>query len=385
MKFIHLGDLHLGKTLSDFDLIDDQRYVLKQVLEVAKKEQVDAIILAGDIYDKSIPSEKAVALLDEFLRDVAAMQLHAYVITGNHDSDERLNFGSRFFEANNIYISAKYDGELSHYVMQDQYGEVNMYLLPFVKASYVRNYYPDEKIENYDDAVRVAIEKGNVDAKARNVLVAHQFVAGRSHEVQLSYSEGLATQNVGTVEQVGVDHFDAFSYVALGHIHMAQKVDREEIRYAGAPLSYSVKEADMEHTFPLVEIMENGEVVINLVPIRPMRKLRHLVGKFEDLLAPANVSGQEDYIYITLTDEDVRENAIGIIRDIYPYTVKLDYDNSYTNDIANVDVEAIGEQRSYESLVKDFYKVVYGIEISQEELELMEEIGREAGVAYETN
>lgn len=385
MKFIHLGDLHLGKQLSDFDLIDDQRYMLKQVMEVAKKEAVDAILLAGDIYDKAVPSEKAVALLNEFLKDIKEANIYAYMVTGNHDSDERLNFGSQFFEANNIYISAKYDGTLSHYVFQDSFGDVNVYLLPFIKASYVRNYYPEEKIETYDDAVRVALEQGEINPEARNILVAHQFVAGTSDTVQLSFSEGLATQNVGTVEQVGVNHFAAFNYVALGHIHKAQKVEREEIRYAGAPLSYSVKEADTEHSFPLVEILENGEVIINLVPVHPLRKLRHLVGRLDDIMSAENVSEQEDYVYITLTDDDIRENAIGIIRNTYPNTVKLDYDNSYTNEITNVDLERTVEQRSFDGLVRDFYNLVYGLAISDDEMQIMEEIGREAGVLYEAD
>ena len=228
MKLLHLGDLHLGKTLGDFDLVEDQKFILDQILGMVDKFSIDAVLIAGDVYDRAIPSEAATRLLDGFLSALAEKKVSTFLISGNHDSDDRLNFGSRMFEKSGIFISAVFDGKLYRKSLEDKYGEVFFYLLPFVKASQVRHFFPEEKIESYDDAVRVILKHAGIDTSKRNVLIAHQFVAGRSKDPALGGSESPGVQSVGLVEKIGYDCFDDFDYVALGHIHSPQKIERRQ-------------------------------------------------------------------------------------------------------------------------------------------------------------
>ena len=385
MKFLHLGDLHIGKSLSDFDLISDQRYILDQIIDIAKKKKVDAIFIAGDVYDKSIPSESAVNLLDYFINRLVEEKLKVFIVTGNHDSDERLNFGTSMFEAKNVYIDAKFDGKLHKYEFEDKSGKVNIFMMPFIKASQVKHYYPEAEINSYDDAIRVAIENSDVNSNENNVLIAHQFVGGKNGGPQLAGSEGMSVQNVGLVEMIGYDCFDAFNYVALGHIHSAQKIGRREVRYSGSPLKYSLNEVNNEKSVPIVTIEKSGELDIELVKLVPKRDLRHIKGKMEQLLDKKNIKSPEDFIYVTLTDEEVISDAMGIFQQVYPNTVRIDYDNSHTKEISQVDITQITEDRSFTDMISDFYKLMYGCDISEEELEVMNEVAREAGVVDETN
>ena len=384
MKFLHLGDLHLGKSLGDFDLYEDQKYILDQILKMADKEAVDAVLVAGDVYDKSVPSEAATNLLDYFLCQLAKKGIKTYMISGNHDSDDRLNFGSALFEANQIFISAKYNGTLVKNVLKEGDEEINVYLLPFVKASMVRHYYPDARIENYDDAVKVILENADIDPDKCNVLVAHQFVAG-NEDPTLAGSESAGTQSVGLVEKIGYGCFDAFDYVALGHIHSPQRVGRDEVRYSGSPLKYSLSEVNNAKSVPIITIEGKGKVTIDLQPLKPMRDMRHLKGKLEVLLNKDNVQSTEDFIYATLTDEEIVNDAMGIFQKYYPNTVKIDYDNSHTKFVENVDIAGLIDNKSFPELISDFYKLVYSCEITEEEMDLMKEAAREAGVIDETN
>lgn len=385
MKLLHLGDLHIGKRLGEFDLIEDQKYILDRIIELAKAEAVDMIALAGDIYDKSIPGESAVRLFDYFLRRLSAEQIRTFVISGNHDSDERLQFGSSLFEKNGVFISAKYEGDLYRREFQDEYGKVNVYLLPFVKASVVRKYFPDEEIHTYDDAVRVVLKRAGINEAERNVIVAHQFVAGRGVKPVLAGSEGMAVQSVGLVEQIGVDVFDSFDYVALGHIHSPQRIGREEVRYAGSPLKYSLSEVYSEKSVPIVTIREKGQVDVKLHTLKPLRDLRHLKGDLNVLLKKENICDPEDYIYVTLTDENPISDAMGIIRQYYSRTVKLDFDNSHTRETMETTCGKPVENKPFSELISEFYEMMYGCEISEEEMKVMREVAREAGVADETD
>lgn len=398
MRFLHLADLHLGKTLGDFDLRDDQRYILKQILAVAVSKQVDAVLIAGDVFDKTVPSEGAVQILDEFIRTLVKHHLQVYMISGNHDSDERLNFGSSLFEANDVHIAAKYQGELFHHVAEDAYGMVHIYQLPFVKASQVKRAFPDAKIETYEDAVREVLAHAEIDPAQRNILVAHQFVSGKGKDPMLGGSEGALTQHVGTVEKIGYDSFDAFCYVALGHIHSSQSVGREEVRYAGSPLKYSLSEAgsmkqipdgvrerDGAKQVPIVTVDGEGQVSIELEKLVPMRDLVHIRGAFADIVKDENlIENTQDFVYVTLTDEDVIPDAMRIMRQYYPNTIKLDYDNSRTRELAHVDVVQATQSRSYEDLIADFYKQMYGVEISEEEMNMMKDVAKEVGI-YEAD
>ena len=385
MKLMHIGDLHLGKSLGDFDLTQDQEYLLDQLLEIAEKQKADAVLIAGDVYDKAVPSEAATRMLDHFLSSLAKRNVDVYMISGNHDSDERLNYGSSLFATNHIYICAKYDGNLYKQTLKTDTQEADIYLLPFVKASQVRHFHPDARIESYDDAVRTVLERANIDKSRINILAAHQFVTGKSEDPKLSGSESLGTQSVGTVEKIGYDCFDSFDYAALGHIHSPQQVGRREVRYSGSPLKYSLSEVNNEKSVSLITVSSKGNIDIELVPIRPMRNLRHLKGKIKELLDKDNIAAPEDYIYATLTDEEIVSDAMGIFRQIYPNTVKIDYDNSHTRQIEQVDISQIAENRSFAELISDFYRQMYGCEISEEEMDVMRTAAREAGVLHEAD
>lgn len=382
MKLLHLGDLHIGKSLLDFSLIDDQRYILDQIIGIADKRKVDAVLIAGDIYDRAIPSEEAVSLFDYFLRTLATKHIKTFVISGNHDSDERLNFGSTLFEANEVYISSKFEGKLYKKELKDKKEVVNIYLLPFVKASQVKHFYPDAEIETYEDAVRTIIENSDINKKETNILVAHQFVAGKGGKTILSGSESVAVQNVGLVEQIGTSCFDCFDYVALGHIHAPQQLGRETLRYSGSPLKYSLSEINNDKSVPLVST-EGGKASVELIPLKPMRDMRHIKGKMEQLLDKKNIKAPEDFIYVTLTDEDVINDAMGIFQQVYPNTVRIDYDNAHTRELEHVDITQIGENKTFDELISDFYRMVYKCDITDEELAIMMDVAREAGVVDE--
>lgn len=385
MKFLHLGDLHIGKSIGEFDLIEDQKYILDQILDIAGKNDIKYILIAGDVYDKSVPSEAAVRLFDYFICRLAKERIKTFIITGNHDSDERMHFGSSLFEARDIYICAKYNGELFRKEVEDEEGKVNIYLMPFIKASQVRHFFPDEKIENYDDAVRVVLDRSRIDPKERNILAAHQFVAGRSADPQLGGSESVSTQTVGLVEKIGADCFKDFDYVALGHIHSAQSVGREEIRYAGSPLKYSLSEASNQKFATIVNLGKKGETDIRLEPLHPMRDLRHIKGRMRQLLKEENIVAPEDFIYVTLTDEDFIDNVMSIFQQHYPNTIRIEYDNSHTKEIRQTDVAQIAVNKTFGEMISDFYQLVYGCEISEEELALMNKIAGEAGVINEAD
>ncbi len=383
MKLMHVGDLHLGRSLGDFDLTGDQEYMLDRLIEIADSNSIDAVLAAGDIYDKAVPSEAATRMLDYFLSRLAERHIRVYMISGNHDSDERLNYGSGLFETNHIFISTKYEGHLTKHTLKAGDEEADIFLLPFVKASQVRHFHPDKKIESYDDAVRVVLDSASLDRSRRNVLLAHQFVTGKNEDPALSGSESLGTKSVGLVEKIGYDCFDDFDYVALGHIHSPQQVGRKEIRYSGSPLKYSLSEADNEKSVCIVTLGEKGKVKTETLPLKPLRDLRHIRGELKELLDSSGVTATEDFIYATLTDEEIIGNVMDIFRQVYPNTVRIDYDNSHTREIEQVDISRIAENRSFGELISDFYSQMYGCDISEEEMALMRTVAKEAGVLYE--
>ena len=384
MRMIHLGDLHLGKTLGEYSLIKDQEYILDRILDIIRDRDVDAVLIAGDVYDRSLPSEAAVNLLDGFISELAADNIRAYIISGNHDSEDRLEYGSRLFSSRGIHIASVFNGELVKSTAEDGYGEINVYMLPFVKASQVRHYYPDSPIGTYEDAVKTVIAQADIDWSARNILIAHQFVAGNSAP-QIAGSEGASVQNVGLIEQISSEVFKDFDYVALGHLHSPQSVGYDHIRYSGSILKYSLIEAVSSKSVPLINIGEKGSVEIELIPLSPLRDLRHITGRLDQLLKAENIVDPDDYMYVTLTDEDVISDVMGIVQQYYPNTVKIDYQNSHTMEIENFDIGEIVSDRSFEEIISDFYLKMYGMEISGEELDVMMSAAREAGVINEAD
>ncbi len=376
MKLMHLGDLHLGKSLNEFNLIEDQRFILERLLEIADREAVDAVLICGDVYDRAVPGEAAVQLLDRFLTRLSEAGKKVFMISGNHDSDERLNFASRMLEKSGVFITGRYDGRLGHVEISDEYGPVHFWMLPYVKASRVKHFFPEETIENYDDAVRTAIRREEIDPSVRNVILAHQFVVGAS-DPELAGSE-TALASVGTLDRISWECFTDFDYGALGHIHRNQPVGRETLRYAGSPLKYSLEknELEQEKTVTLVELKEKGTVEVRHLPLEPLRQIRRLKGTLEELIQSA--VDPQDYIYATLTDEQTQIDAMARMQNVYPFTMKLDYDNGTL--LEGLEPAAVSEARDFPTLMKDFYRWILGKEPSEEEIAILEDAAREAEV-----
>lgn len=384
MILFHLGDLHIGKNLGEFSLIDDQRYILQQILELAKEKKADGILISGDVYDKTIPSEAAVEVLNCFLSDCVKADLQVFLISGNHDSDERLNFGSALFDACGIHICAKYDGNLKKVTLADEFGMVNVFMLPFVKASQVRHFFPEADIPDYDAAVRQAIEAGGVDTTQRNILLAHQFVTDSSGKLALSGSESQSVQNVGTVEVIHADAFAQFDYTALGHIHSPQAVGSDDIRYSGSPLKYSKSEVHSVKVVTMITLGEKGSVTIDELPLHPMREVRLLKGLDTDLLHPDHINDTGDYIFVTLTNKEPIPNAMAMFQAYYPNTVNIEYDQSgyYAEDTG---FAADVENRNFWERMEDFFTDVYHMELTADHRKILEETAKEAGVLHEAD
>ena len=325
MKLIHLSDLHIGKRVNEFSMIEDQKYILRVILNIIDDEKPDGVLIAGDIYDKSVPSAEAVQLLDDFLCRLAERKLPAYIISGNHDSAERLSFGGRLMDMSGIHLSPVYNGTVVPLSLCDEHGRVNIYMLPFLKPVNVKRFFPDAEIESYTDAVRAAVDSMGIDESERNILVTHQFVTGASR----SESEELS---VGGSDNVDVSAFDGFDYVALGHIHGPQKMSRETVRYCGTPLKYSFSEANHKKSVTVVELGKKGKIEIRTVPLVPKRDLREIKGKYEEIVLKESYEGTntDDYMHITLTDEEDIPDVMNRLRVIYPNIMKLDYDNKRT-------------------------------------------------------
>lgn len=369
MKFIHLSDLHIGKRVNEFSMLEDQKYILKIILGIIDDEKPDGIIIAGDVYDKSVPSAEAVQLLDDFLCSLAKRKVPTYIISGNHDSAERLAFGGRLMDMSGIHISPVYDGNISSYTLEDKHGKVNVYMLPFVKPINVRRFFPDSEIESYTDAVKVAVDNMNVDKKERNIIITHQFVTGASR----SESEDIS---VGGSDNVDVSVFDCFDYVALGHIHGPQKMTRDTVRYCGTPLKYSFSEANHKKSVTVVEMGAKGKVEIRTVPLVPYRDLREIKGTYDEITLKENYEGtnREDYMHITLTDEEDIPDAIGKLRVIYPNLMKLDYDNKRTRNNQIVGGAENVDKKSPFELFSEFYEKQNNQPMSDEQSSFMQNL-----------
>ena len=351
MKMIHLSDLHLGKRVNGFSMIEDQKYILNQILDIAGSEQPDAVLIAGDIYDKSVPSSEAVELFDDFLVQLSLKGRETFVISGNHDSPERLAFGGRIMDHSGIHLSPVYTGGVVPFSIEDEYGTVNIYMLPFLKPASVRRYFPDEEIASYTDAVKCAVDNMEIDRSIRNILVTHQFVTGavRSESEEIS---------VGGADNIDASVFDGFDYVALGHIHGPQNIGSGRIRYCGSPLKYSFSEADHIKSVTVTELKEKGNLTVRTVPLKPVRDMREIRGRYEDITLKSFYEGtglQECYIHITLTDGNDVLNAVSRLRVIYPNLMKLDYDNERVRHNAGIYETEDIDQKTPLQLFEEFY------------------------------
>ena len=367
MKLIHLSDIHLGKRVNEFSMLEDQAHILKKILAVVDEEKPDGVLIAGDVYDKSIPSTEAVQLFDDFLVRLAERKLPVFIISGNHDSPERLSFANRLIDAAGIHLAPVYNGVVEPITLSDEYGPVNVYMLPFIKPAHVRGFFPDTEITGYSDAVAAAIGRMNIDKTQRNVLITHQFVTG----AQRSDSEELS---VGGTDNIGAEVFCDFDYVALGHIHGPQNMDSGRIRYCGSPLKYSFSEAAQQKSVTVAELKEKGTLEIHTVPLIPRRDMVELKGSYQKLTLREfyeNTTYQEDYTHITLTDEEDIPDAVAKLRAVYHNLMKLDYDNTRTRHSAAISGAENVETRSPIALFAEFYELQNGLPMSAEQTELV--------------
>ena len=370
MKFIHLSDLHLGKRVNEFSMLEEQNAILNQILEIIDTEAPNGVLIAGDIYDKSVPSAEAVQLFDGFLCELAKRHLQVFIISGNHDSPERIAFGSRIMDASGIHLSPVYNGTVEPIAMTDEYGTLNVYMLPFIKPGHVRRFYEDEEIVNYTDAMRVALSAMNINTSERNILVTHQFVTGAT----TCESEEIS---VGGTDNVDASVFADFDYVALGHVHGAQNCGSERVRYCGTPLKYSFSEAKHQKAVTVVELGVKNDLTIRTVDLTPVHDMSEIRGTFAELTDPIYYTGNpilENYLRITLTDEEDIPDAIGRLRIIYKNLMRLDYDNKRTraNNIITGTVDA--ETKSAFELFSEFFEKQNNAPMSNEQSAYMKEL-----------
>lgn len=349
MKLFHLSDLHIGKRVNEVSMLEDQAYILAQILSLIDEERPDALLIAGDVYDKSIPPAEAVSLFDDFLYSVSRRNVPVLLISGNHDSPERLAFGRRMMEGAGVYISPVYAGETTPVTLHDAHGDVHFWLLPFLKPAHVRRFEPEAEIESYTDAVRVAIDRMNVDFSARNVLLTHQFVTGAA----TCESEELS---VGGTDNVDVSAFDGFDYVALGHLHGPQNVGDSRVRYCGTPLKYSFSEEKQAKSVTVVHLGEKGTLHLEALALRPLHDMRRIRGSFAQLTAQGTAQTTQDYLHIVLTDEEDVPEAMGRLRQIYPQIMKLNYDNTRTRSDQIVEGAQDVQRKSPLALFEELYE-----------------------------
>ncbi len=378
MKLIHIADLHIGKRINEFSLLEDQQYILGQIVNICDDIKPDGILIAGDVYDKSIPTAEAVELLDEFLTSISERGIPCWVISGNHDSAERIAFGARIMAGQGIYMSRVFDGSVSVVTLHDEFGPVDIYLLPFIKPVHVRRYFAEIEIDSYETAVKTVLDNTDIDATRRNILVAHQFVTSGGVEPQRCESESIS---VGGVDNVDCTVFENFDYVALGHLHSPQSIGRESIRYAGSPLKYSFSEVRQCKSLTIVEFKEKGYVNIRAVPLLPLRDMRHIKGPIQHLLAPAVYLGTntDDYLHITLTDEEDIVDAIGKVRAVYPNVMQLAYDNQRSRAINSGTMPADISRTTPLQLFADFYQLQNNMVLTAEQADIVSKILTRAG------
>ncbi len=371
MKFMHLSDLHLGKRVNEFSMLEDQEFILTKIINIIDEQKPQGVIIAGDVYDKSVPSAESVELFDNFLVSLSKRNLKVFVISGNHDSAERIAFGGRLMNKSGIYMSPVYSGEVKPITLTDDFGELKVYMLPFVKPSQVKRFFPETEISNYTEALKTAIDSMKIDTSERNLLITHQFVTGATR----TESEDIS---VGGSDNVDASVFNGFDYVALGHIHRSQKCGGGEyIRYCGTPLKYSFSEANDKKTVTILEMNDKGNITLDFIPLIPKRDMVEIKGSYEELTLKSfweNTTYNEDYMHVTLTDEEDIPDVLTKLRVIYKNIMKLDYDNKRTRTANEIKgAENIKEKSPLEHF-REFYHLQNGQPLSDEQAELITDI-----------
>ncbi|HAG13342.1 MAG TPA: exonuclease sbcCD subunit D [Ruminococcus sp.] len=364
MKFIHLADLHLGRRVSGFSLIEDQTFILGKINEVIRDENPDFVIIAGDVYDKLSPPVEAVTLLDAFLTKLSEEGIRTFIIAGNHDSPERIAFGANLMNKSGVHFSPLYSGKAETFTVSDEFGEADIYLLPYLRAAEARRFFPDAEIENTADAVRAAIAAMQIDTSRRNIIISHQFVEGG----ETSDSERSA---VGGTDGVPADVYKEFDYAALGHLHKPQKMTRDSIRYGGTPLKYSVSEANDRKCVTVCELGEKGTPVkVTLHELTPMRDMRELRGNFAELME----SGSDDFVQVLLTDTERVPDAQKRLRTVYPHIMGVRYEQEMQYTPIAVNEEAAVQCADPFELFMTFFENANAKKMTDGQCEFMREL-----------
>lgn len=369
MKLIHLSDLHIGKKVNEISMLDEQKYIFTKIINIIDDENPDGVLIAGDVFDKSTPSAEALMLFDDFLFSLKKRGVKAFIISGNHDSPERISFGGRIMEDSRIFLSPVFSGTVQPLTLSDEFGEANVYLLPFIKPAHVRSFFPEEEISSYNDAVRIVVESMKPDTSRRNILVTHQFVTGALR----SDSEDIS---VGGSDNIDAAVFADFDYVALGHIHGPQNIGRETVRYCGTPLKYSFSEISHEKSVTVVELKEKGNITVRTVPLIPEHDMREIKGSYMQITAKEFYEEMitDDYLHIILTDEEDIPDAIGRLRAIYPNVMKLDYDNLRTRSNSVISGTDNAENKTPFELFSEFYEKQNNQAMSDEQAVFISEL-----------
>lgn len=380
MKFLHISDLHIGKKFREADFTEDQIPILNEIIGIADDIKPDGIFIAGDIYDRSVPATNAVNLFDDFLTKLEMRGIKTFIISGNHDSPERLNFGKNIMGKNGIYIAGTFKGAMEKVTLEDEFGSIYIYLLPFIKPSMVANYMKDADTSTYEKAVKAVIDAAQIDVSKRNILVAHQFVTNQGIEPEKSESELLS---IGGLDNIDVSVFDPFDYVALGHIHGPQKIGRDTVRYCGTPLKYSFSECHHQKSVTCIEMGKKGDIKLSTIPLHPIRDLRIIKDKLENLLNDEKYTGGncEDYIHAIITDEEDVYDPIGKLRTVYPNILVLERENTKTKVNENSKTSASGDvaHRSPMDLFEEFYKNQNNVELNERQRKIMTDLIMELG------
>ena len=370
MKLLHISDLHIGKRVNGFSMIDDQKFVFDEIERIVESEKPEGVLLSGDIYDNHTPSEEAVKLFSDILTRLSRLT-RVFIISGNHDSDEKLAFASGILERANVYISPVFKGEISSVELEDEYGKVIIHLLPFLKPHDVRHYYEDREIRTYDDAIRAVLENHQIDLSVRNVLLSHQFVTGAA----TSESEEMS---VGGVENIGSDAYSDYDYVALGHLHRPQTLNAEnKMRYAGSPVKYSFSEEHDTKSVTRIELKEKGAVTVDTIPLSALHGMHTIEGSYNDLMQKKFYEGttyQNDYLRVILTDESEIVDAMSRLRSVYPFIMLVERKrrNGSVTEYTEENLEELRTRKPID-IIRDFYSMQTGVELSEMQEKYLEE------------
>ena len=369
MRFLHLADLHIGKRLNEFSLIEDQKFIFDKILNIIDEKKIEAVLIAGDVYDKPVPSAEAVTVLNSFLNSLAKRNLKVFVISGNHDSQERIGFGAELISQSGVYMSKPLSGNVETHKIKDEYGEINIYMLPFIKPAMVKHVYEEADIDSYDSAMAYVMEQTKVDESERNLLIAHQFVRGADR----CDSEEVS---VGGIDEVSVENFKRFDYVALGHLHSPQHIKSEFVRYSGTPLKYSFSEAKHQKTALIVDMKEKGNITLEKVPLIPKHDMIEIKGKYQEIMSKDFYKDIDrmDYAHVTLTDEQDVLHAMELLRTVYPNIMKLDYDNTRTRSNNEIKGGENVEKKQPLDLFKEFYELQNNQPMSREQVDFMDKL-----------